>query len=406
MTLKLAWRNLFRNTRRTVIACTGMGIGLAALIFCDALILGMEQNMIRTATASFLGEGQIHAATYRRTRRSELTIRNSAKVLAELRTDARVEQATARAMALGMISSASGPRSVLLVGVQPQTEQALSQVDDAIVAGDYFRGTSDQALVIGRTLAERLEVEIGDRVVVTAAQPHTGELSQELFRVSGIYSFDSKMMDQGLAFVRIGKARDMLGIPEAAHEIAIRFRDADIAQHASHTFWSDYSIGGNEALGWPELVPQLKAVFGYSQFSIAIIGGILFGLVALGIVNTLFMSIYERVFEFGVLRALGTRPLRIWCLVVCEAGCLATLGIGIGAALAALISWIVGQTGIDYRGIEMVGVVIQDLMYPVMTVRQFVFYPFWLFVLTLCVGIYPAVHAARLPPARALRRSL
>jgi len=406
MTVKLAWRNLFRNKRRTFIAGTAIGIGLASLIFTDALILGMEENVVSTATASFLGQGQLHASGYRRTREVEKTICDVERVAARLQADERVADLTLRTMSLGMINSAAEPASVLVVGVKPDSERRMSLLDDAIVAGAFFEGDNPRDVVIGRELAELLEVGLGDRVVVTVAQPGSGDLSQELFRVSGLYRFNSREMDTGMAFVRIEKAQEMLELPGAAHEIALAFTRPEIPVQDSHPFWTEYSQDGNEALGWPLLVPQLRAVFEYSDLSLTILGLILFGIVALGIVNALFMSIYERLFEFGVLRAIGTRPLGVWRLIVCEAGTLALLSIVFGAALGYVVTLIVSKTGIDYRGIEMVGVVVQDMMYPIITLRQFVVYPAWLLGLTLLVGTYPAFHAARIPPAHALRKSL
>ena len=406
LTPRLAWRNLFRNTRRTVIAGTSIGIGLAGMIFVDALTLGMEKNIVRTATGSFLGEAQIHARGFRRTREADKTIKNLDAVSASLASDARVKAFTSRTMTLGMIHSSAGPSSIMLVGVQPDSERRLSLVDDAVVEGTFLAQDTARGVVIGCELAEKLEAGIGDRVVVTMAQPRTGDLVQELHRVSGIFRFGSREMDSGTAFVRIEHAQRMLGLPNAAHEIALMFTDPDTALDAGHPFWFDYSAAGNEAKGWPQLVPQLKAVFELQQWGLTIIGLILFSIVGLGIINTLFMSIYERLFEFGVLRAIGTRPFDLWRLIVYEAAGLAVISIALGAALAIVVSLIVAKTGLDYRGIEMVGVVVQDLMYPVITLRQYLFYPFWLLVFTLAVGAYPAVCAARIPPAHALRKTL
>lgn len=406
MTIKLAWRNLFRNHRRTFIAGSAIGIGLAAMIFIDALIIGMEENMVRTATSSFLGQAQIHAEGYRTEREVESTINDGQAVFEALSRDPRVKACTPRVMSLAMVSSSANVRSCQLIGVRPDSERALSQIDDTIQEGAFFASDKSLDAVLGGALAEILEVELGDRLVVTASEAETGDLAQALFRVSGIYRFGSREMDTGMVFVRIKKARELLGIGDGIHEIALTFENATIAETPAHPFWDAYSGDGNEAVGWPVLVPELKAVFQYSQLSLVIMGGILFAVVALGIVNTLFMSIYERMFEFGVLRAIGTRPVRLWALIVCEAAALAVLSVVLGTILGGVVTGIIARTGIDYRGIEMVGVTLRDLIYPVLTLKQFVVYPFWVLVLTVLVAFYPAVHAARVPAAEALRKSL
>ena len=133
---------------------------------------------------------------------------------------------------------------------------------------------------------------------------------------------------------------------------------------------------------------------------------ILFGVVALGIINTLFMSLHERMFEFGVLRAVGTRPFSIVQLVIFEAGSLAVLSIAMGCILGFAVTLISAQTGFDYTGIEYSGVTFRKLLYPVLRIRQFIEYPLWLFLFTVLVGLYPACYAARMTPAGAMRRSL
>ncbi len=403
---KLAWRNIFRNKRRTFITGTAIAIGLAALIFLDALYVGMANNMIASATASFTGEGQIHARGFLDSQDVNLTIAGLDKVEAELGRDPRVKAFTARTLSQGMITSTANVNAVLLVGVRPETEKNLSQVDDVITQGAFFSGGDPQNIVIGSRLADLLEVELGDRVVVTVAQAGAGELSQDLFRVSGIYHFNIQDLDGGLAFVRIEKAQAMLGLGHRANEITLAFQDPRLSENESDPFWTQYSTGGNEALGWTRLFPALKDIYNLTQVGTLIIGIILFAVVALGIINTLFMSIYERMFEFGVMRAVGTRPWGIRKLVVQEAGALALLSIGLGLALGLVVSAIVARTGINYEGVEFAGVTIRNLIYPVLRVRQFIVYPAAVLIFTLFVGLYPAAYAARMSLTGAMKRTL
>ncbi len=406
MYLKLAWRNLLRNKRRTFIAGTAIGIGLAALIFYDGMMIGMENNMIGTATSSFMGEAQIHADDFLETQDVELTIRNFAEVASNLEKEEIVEAFTPRAMAFSMLSSAGNVSAVQLYGVVPESEALLSKIDDAISEGEFFSGDSKRDIVIGSKLAELLEVQIGDRVVATASQAETGELSQELFRVSGIYTFGDRALDGGLAFVRLPVAQEMLGIDGDVHEIAIKFTDIQLSRVDTLAFWEKYSEGGNEAKSWTKLFPQLEAVFEMSEMAKGIVGMILFAIVALGIINTLFMSLHERMFEFGVIKAIGTRPFKIAQLIIFEAAFLSIISIVIGSAISLAVNSYVGHVGLDYRGMEFLGTTVQELIYPVMNVEQYITYPIWVFILTSIVGIYPAVHAARLKPADAMRRSV
>ena len=402
---KLAWRNIFRNKRRTIIASTAMGIGLAALIFVDAFWMGMEQNMIKTATASFLGEAQIHREGFRGEREVSLIIRALDELTANLAEEPIVGHFTQRTLAPGMITSPANVSAINLVGVYPPTEKFLSKVDDAITEGAYFEGDNSRDMVIGTKLAEVLEVGLGHRVVVTVAQAKSGEISQEMFRISGIYHFADEEMNRGMVFVRIDKAQQMLAIGNGVHEIALKFTSLAYAQDSALPFWGAYSQHGNEALSWTEILPQLEAILKMSRTSKYIMGIVLFGVVVFGIVNTLFMSLYERMFEFGVLRAVGTRPLRMAQVILFEAGALAIVSIGLGATLGWLVTAIFVHRGIDYTGIEMMGVTMQELIHPIMAVRQFILYPIWIFVFTIIAGLYPARYVAKMTPVDAMRRS-
>ena len=152
-------------------------------------------------------------------------------------------------------------------------------------------------------------------------------------------------------------------------------------------------------------MPQLEKAFDLAQISKWIVGLILFAVVALVIVNSLFMSLYERMFEFGVLRAVGTRPMAMGRLVVLEAAALAAIAIVLGMLLGLIVLYIMLQTGIDYGGIEYEGVTFRKLLYPVAELRQFVVYPISAFLFTLIIALYPATYAAKLTPAKAMRKS-
>jgi ABC-type lipoprotein release transport system permease subunit len=327
-------------------------------------------------------------------------------VRAALERDPDVEALAPRAEGFGMITSPTDVSSVLFVGVDPEREKLLSRVDENIREGAFFAGANERDLVIGAGLADTLAVGLGDRVVITVAQAAGGDLSQDMFRVSGIYRFGVQEMDKGFAFVRLAKAQEMFGVGDGIHEIALKFKDIGFAAKENNAFWERYSAGGNEAVSWTALLPQLRDVLGLFWISLAFMAVILFGIVAFGIINTLFMSLYERMFEFGVLRAVGTRPSGVRRLIVFEAGALALLSIVIGAALGLVITLIVTKTGIDYSGIEFAGTAFYEPLYPTLQARQFVVYPLGTLLFTLLVGLYPARVAGKLRIADALRKSL
>lgn len=403
--IKLAWRNILRNKRRTIIASIAISIGLAALIFGDAFMIGMMDNLIKTATDSFIGDAQIHRQEFRDTREVSMTIQELDKVSANLAKEANVRYFTRRTFSTGMIASPANRSAINLIGVQPSTEKFLSQIDDAITEGVFFEKTNEHDIVIGSKLAEILEVELGDKVVVTVVQAKSGDYFQDWFRVSGIYYFADAAMNSGMAFVRLKKAQQMLAIGNNVHEIAIKFTSTEYGQDKQVPFWETYSQHGNEALSWTEILPQLPKVFAMSEYSKYIMGIVLFGVVIFGIINTLFMSLYERMFEFGVLRAVGTRSFGMARIILFEAGALAIVSIVLGAILGFVLTTIFANVGIDYTGNEMMGVTVQEFIYPVLTIEQFTVYPLAVFIFTIIAGLYPAWHVAKMSPVDAMRRS-
>jgi len=404
--IKLAWRNMFRNKRRTIIASIAIGIGLASLIFSAALMEGMVVNMIHSATSSFLGEAQIHGSDFRETQEVEKTINNAEQIKKKLEQDPLVASFSTRTLNMGMISSPANVNAVLMVGVNPEMEKHLSKIDNVIREGDFFEEDNPRNIVIGSKLAETMEVTLGDRVVMTAAQAETGDLSQEMFRISGIYHFDIKEMDTGMAFIHLKTAQKMLGLDDRIHEIAVNFKNTQMALKDNLPFWKEYSQWNNEAVPWTVVLPQMKAVLGMTNISLIFMAAILGAVVIFGIINTLFMSLYERMFEFAVLRAVGTRSSGLRKLILLEAGALAIISIIFGVALGIIITAILSHTGIDYRGIEFAGTTFHELIYPVMKSWHYIVFPLGVLVFTILVGVYPAVAAGRLRIADALRKSL
>ena len=407
--VKLAWRNIFRNKRRTVLSGLAVGIGLASLIFINGLLVGMLNSMVMAATDSFMGQGQIHAQGFRDTIEVELTINGLDSILEGLGQNTHVKGVAPRTIAQGMLTSTADVISVAAYGIDPEKEKVISQLEEVVIKGRFLESGasgSGRKIMIGSRAAELLDAEIGDRLVLTLAQADTGELSQEMFRLGGIFHYGIREIDTYLIFIHIEKARDMLALPGGAHEVAVKFTSLDIAADTALPLWEEYSQDGNEFLGWPDLLPQLRAAHELSDFSTFLTSILVFGIVALTIMNTLFMSLYERMYEFGVMRAVGTRPIQMAQIIVFEAVSLAIISIVIGMAMGWLLNTLFGVVGIDYSGIEFAGITLTEPIYTVMRLEQFTLYPVMIMVFSLVAAIYPAFYAARLTPSKAMRKSM
>jgi len=406
MLLRMGWRNVMRNKRRTLLTASIIALGLASLILTDAVIQGMLGDMVATATGTFLGQAQVHAQGFRTEQKVEQTVRDLPRVEGLLKGDPSVSAFTERTEVLGMVSSAADAESVAVYGVDPEGEKKISKIGAAVIQGGDLPDSAGNGILLGERLAQTLQVGLGDRVVVTCARAHTGELEQEMFRVSGIFSFHSAGMDRDLAFIGLAKSLKLEGLAGEVHEVALRFKEGDGSEAVHRELYRKLSEGGNEALDWSRLMPDMKSAMDLSGFSSAILALLLAGLAGLAILNTLFMALYERLFEFGVLRALGTRPSRLALLVLCESASMGFLSVLLGTAIGVVVTVILNGTGINYSGIEFAGVTFQKAIHPEVRTLQYTLFPLGVWVFTVLIALYPAVHAARIVPAKALHRSL
>ena len=386
------------------LAILAVTVGLAALIFLDAFCMGMNANMILNVTNTFSGDGQIHAKGFRESFETENSIKNLNKILSKLSSDDLVKSFSLRTQNYCMLSSPYDIRPVVLFGIDPGSERDISQIDEAIIRGGFLRNDNLNQILIGKRLSQLLNIDIGDRIVVTMAQAQTGDLSQELFRVGGIFRFNVREMDTNIAFINLKKAQQLLVIGQNVHEIALKFHNMTDKKGLPLDYWERYSIDENEAVSWKELIPGIEATISIAEFATAIMGFLLFAVVAVVVMNTLFMSLYERMYEFGVLRAIGTRPSRMAAMILVEAGVLCLVGIILGLIIGVSISHVLSIVGIDYVGVEMGGITLTEPIRPVITLRQLTLFPISVFMFTILAAIWPAIHAARLTPAIAMKK--
>ncbi|MFG1497285.1 FtsX-like permease family protein [Saccharospirillum sp. HFRX-1] len=407
MNWQLALRNLARNRRRTLLTGMIISLSLAALVLTDGVISAMTDTMVRSATRLYGGDAQIHQRDYLAARDEQFTFGEVAELLNQLDQSELVEAATPRALAFGMVSSSASNRAVQVMGIDPQREAQVSKLESVVVEGDYLDAAgSETQLLIGWRLAQLLEAELGDRIVLSLHNQIDETAEQQLFRVSGIFRFNARELDENAAFILLPRAQQMLGIGNSVHELAFNLRQASLAGQADLPLFAELSNADRVAEGWPQLMPQLDGMLQMTRYSTVIVGIILFVLAALGVINGLFMSIYERTWEFGVLLAIGTRRSSLFGLILSEGLLLGIGAIVIGLLVGVVVTVLVAQIGIDYGGMEVAGVALNEVIRPQLQLSQLIILPVWVLALTLLACLYPAAHAARIVPAQALHKSL
>lgn len=404
--IKLAFRNLFRNSRRTFLTVLLIGMSLAALMFVDGLILGMTRTMVNAATNIWSGELQVHKAGFMEKLDSDLFLIETKPLLSTLEQSDDVLVFSERVMAAGMLSSSQNIGPALIYGIQPEKEVELTRLGRAMVDGQMLDPAKGNQILIGKEMAELLEVKLGDRLVLTLSQVETGELSQELFRLSGVFEFGIREMDEHFVLINIDRARTLLAMPDGVHEIAARFTDPGMARNTEHPLLATLSSDGVKAESWVSFNKEISSMIELSSISIWILGGVLFTLSALGVLNSMFMSIHERIYEFGVIRAIGTSSMQLFLTVLCEAFIIAIFSVVLGCIVGGTINAILAETGIYMGAMEFSGISFNDPIKTIVSMEQFFLYPFWITVITLLASAFPALSAARIVPAEALHRAL
>ena len=402
----LAWRNLWRNYRRTLIMLIAIMVGVWAMIFMTALLRGMVDNMVRQGLNALPGHVQIHASAYL----DDPSVNNSMPApddnLLGALNSVEVVAWTSRIKVPAMISSEQDNRGIILLGVDPVGEVALGFDTADIIEGRFLNGSDDSGIVIGRKLLERLETRLGKRVVVMSQDPDNA-IADRGFRVVGVFKADLESREEGIVYAGRDVIQKMLAVDSDVSEIAILGHDyrepeplAKIFRNALASNEQGYSL---EVLSWIEIDAYLSTMMRVMDGFVLVWMVVIFLALSFGLVNTLMMAVFERVREIGLMRALGVRPSAIVYQVLIESLMLLLLGLLSGNLLAIGTSvWL--QDGIDVsgvsKGLEMMGAA--SVMYPVLQWPDLLLANGVVIVLGIITSLLPAWRAAQYRPVEAL----
>jgi putative ABC transport system permease protein len=411
--LKLSMRSVGRNARRSALTAAAMALGLALLMFSRALAEGGHEQWIDSAVRLGLGHVAVQAPGFLENGRLEdrLDDERLARVREALETldgGTAVASWAPRLSTSGLASSAASALPVRIEGVDPIREREFSTLPEQLVEGRYLEPDDRLQAFVGVELARRLEIEVGDRFVLTA-QAASGQVEGQLVRVAGIFRTAIPEMDEGLVHIPLATARSWLGTPGAATAVAIllpssRETDAVVAE-------LDRRLDGDagiRVLGWREASPELDSAVRIDDYGDYVFHGILFAIVALAILNAIMMSVLSRKREFGILRALGLTRAETGMVVFGE-GLFLTAASGIaGGVLGFAATWLFFRDGLDFSGlmdntISLSGGIIEPVIVPVFRFDQVVLSLASIAVIGTLASLYPAFRASRLDPAEAMK---
>jgi putative ABC transport system permease protein len=409
--LRLAGRNVARQRRRSLLIALAMMLGVALLIIFLALGDGMHDQWIDAGVR--LGEGYVtvQSPAYRRTGSLDDRLGAPAldvveRALRDSASPRRITVAAPRLTISALASSATSALPVLVSGVDPATETRFSTLPAKTDSGRFLQPADRLGAVVGSGLAQRLDIGVGSRFVLTS-QGASGEVQEQLARVVGVFRTGIREVDEGVVDIPMETARQWLGVPGAATSVAMLVRsERDVAPVIDRL--GGLLPRGARAYSWRETSPELDAAVRIDNFGNYLFNAILLAIVALAVLEALLVSVLHRQHEFGVLRAMGLAAGETSVVVLAEGITLAVFSGIAGMALGFGITWLLGRHGLDLtrfvgQNLSISGAVVSPVVHPAVRLARAWEGIVVVIVLGILSSLYPMWQAARIDPATAMQ---
>ena len=399
--LKMAWRNIGRNRRRTVVTVGAMTLGLYAMVVWFAMLEGMLNDMEETIVEVDVGDLQMHAPTYLDDPSLYTVIDDVDALLPRLA--AAGFRASARLVGAGLAAAHDSAAGASLRGVNVEDDARVSVISTRLAEGAWLDDGDPAGVVVGRRLARSLSLALGDELVVLS-QAADGGIANDLYTVRGILDSVSDGVDRSAVFLTEAAFRDLFFMPSGAHEIVVRKPD-DLELPAAVETAQDLAPG-LDTQSWRSLMPTIATYLDSARAMMGIISAVIYIVIAILILNAMLMAVFERIREFGVLKALGVEPRQVMSLIFVECALQTGLALVVGMALALPTLWYLVEFGIDtgaLGGVSVIGTTFATVWRAAVSPATLITPTMTLVVLVLLAVIYPALKAARISPVEAMR---
>ncbi|MDH4351055.1 MAG: ABC transporter permease [Gemmatimonadota bacterium] len=408
--VRIGWRNLGRNRRRTILTAGGLAVGYCGVVVLAGLTDGMVGEMLRNGTGVLSGQIQIHAPDYLPERDMHRTIggRDGTELSRLLeRADAQpgVAAAAPRVYAGGLVSTGGATIGATLIGIDPTREARTTLLLGSLREGRVPRDGANEIL-LGSEMARTLDAQLGDEIVVVAPAAD-GSLGNDLFTVSGIYHSGIGDLDVSTALLPIGTLQRLLALdPGRIHEVVVRVPDPWAAPGIADALQTAITDPSVAVQPWTTFRPEMADYARLAQSSFWLVLVIVFTMAIFGVANTLLMATFERRFEIALLRALGAGPGGLVRAIVAEALALGVIATGIGALVGlVLITWWHHKPpdlSVFFGGFSMMGSYIRPVLRTEYPWPMFGWAAIALILTAVLAALYPAYRAIRTPAAETL----
>ena len=402
--LRLAWRNIWRHRRRTIIIVSAMGLGLSLMMMYDGLVDGFNQAIYGNAIKILGGNIQVHAEGYRASagQKPLLPLADDAAVLAVVRAQPGVVAAARRINTGGLASSREGAFAVAITAIEPELEQEVNLAGQHVVAGRALTADDGDSIFIGKGLADAMGVDVGDRITLTGRAKHE-QMRRRTMNVVGIYDLGMPDIEKLTVYMSLAEAQALYDLPGQSTEVAV-FLD-QIGGERQLIDSLAPALPGNEIESFEDSYPELQYAIASKGQVMDIFSVIILGIAGIGILNLLLMAVYERTREIGVLGAIGVKPRQISLLFVLEGTLIGLVGVAAGIVLGLVFNGIMRAVGLDFTafsGMTSYMALISDKIYPSWGMGRLLSRALTVAIIASLAALIPAIEAARRDPAEAL----
>ncbi len=401
---KLAWRNIWRHRRRTVIIALAMGLSLGMMMWYDGLMDGFNDAIAGNAVRVLGGNVQVHAEGYREKVDSNplLPLADDSAIINAALAQPDVIAAARRIQTGGLVSNSEGAFSLNIIGIEPEAEAPVSLIAEHVVQGRYLDAADEDAILIGKGLADALALNIGDRITMVGSDVHK-QNRQRTMTVIGIYDIGIPSMEKATLYISLAEAQSLFNLNGQSTEVQITLKK--VGTEANVVAALSSALPGYEVESWANNYPELGNAVGRKNIVMDIFSVIIVAIAGIGILNLLMMAIYERTREIGLLGAMGLKPGEIATTFILEGALIGVVGVLVGVAMGLSINISLMQVGMDYSqfaGITDYMALISGRIYPTLGVSKLFTRATIMLVIAALAALVPAMIASRREPSEAL----
>lgn len=402
--LKIAWRNVWRQRRRTLLIAAAMGVIMALLVLFDGVIVGFEQSIYGNAIQLLGGNIQVHAPGYSQKtgQKPLLPLTNPDGIVQAAEANPNTVAAAKRIVTGGLVTNREGAFSVSIIGVETDKEARISPVAENISAGRYLNPDDGDMIVIGQGLATAMDITVGDRIIMAGGSLHE-QTRQRTMTVVGIYDVGVPSVEKNTIYISLAEAQNLFGLSGQVTEIVVSLEQ--IGQEPGVVAQINREQPGYEVETWVNSMPELKQTMDMKTSVMGVFGVIMLCVAAIGILNLLMMAVFERTREIGIIGALGLKPREITLLFLLEGILIGIMGAILGTILGLALTGALGMVGIDYSqfaDLTEYTALITGKIYPEIIPLKVLNHALTLAIIAALAALYPAREAARREPAEAL----